>query len=582
MPDGGLVGEAGQLPGRDAGTALLEAARREEAALGEMFTAAAARLAADNMVPVREHVLYSAYCRLTGEKRDLRPDARFSLSVFMEGGAQPTREQRGWLSGFERRARLALHAKKQRANEPEDARLFVRVSADAMEGWMFVLPPRFGGAWVAPGAVLAALLEQGVCYGVDEARIRQACESAEVYTLIRVAKGEPSLPGLDGEICDHYRRHFEIDLRVREDDTVDYRDLGWLQTISAGEVICDIVPPVPPVDGINLRGLPVPGRRPRKPAPPAGPGTRISEDGGALLAAIDGVVAYKQQRFRVDPLLTIDGDVDTGVGNLDVPGDVLVRGDVLEGFSVAAGGNISVLGAVQSARLTAGGNIRVGLGAAGKSVLSAGGDVLCRYIESCSVTAGGRVVSGHIVGARVLCDTSVHTLSGTGAIVGGWVSAHERIEARTVGSPGGRHTRLLLGSTADMLQKRQALEAELARLEAELAGRQKDIDYLLEQPAPLPPSQAERLGDMRAGLAALTMQRTALRRELDAAKPPAGAAARCRLLAGRIHPPATVQIGEVILAVEQQLDNAELRLRGSRVDVGKQQAVRPPAERLEP
>ena len=57
-------------------------------------------------------------------------------------------------------------------------------------------------------------------------------------------------------------------------------------------------------------------------------------------------------------VVEIAGDVDFESGSLDVPTDVLVRGDVKDAFHVCSRKNIAVKGVIGACRVAAGGDIQ--------------------------------------------------------------------------------------------------------------------------------------------------------------------------------------------------------------------------------
>lgn len=95
--------------------------------------------------------------------------------------------------------------------------------------------------------------------------------------------------------------------------------------------------------------MPIKGKDGKPPHIPAGKNTVLSEDKTKLLADIDGEVVYEGNKFNVKNLLTINHDVDNSIGNIDFTGDILIKGDVREGYSVKAEGDVTIFGTVEGA-----------------------------------------------------------------------------------------------------------------------------------------------------------------------------------------------------------------------------------------
>lgn len=562
------------------GAVVLEGARRpppkssfEQAALD----AAEARVRElrrrqeeESKLPMQGNVLFQVYKQVYTMAPDLDRNGKFSLSAFMENGELPSREQRGWLVGFERRAIGLPHysglrparVTEEEARRPVDATAHIRISADALSAWMFLMPPVNGGADMPVSHVLAKLAEAGVVWGVNENKIEMACRRKRYLTLIEVASGKRPRDGVDGEVIDHFKRDNAIELKEKEDSTIDYKDLGWLQTVSEGQVICDIIPPVDPQDGVSVRGQTVRGRPGKKPLIPAGQGTRYIEEQSALVAGIDGVISYSGERFRVEPLLIIRGDVDTAVGNLDVIGSILVRGDVRDGFELKATADITVEGTVENAQLYAGGNIQVasGMNGGGGGLMEAGGTVKCSFIENANVVATGKIYSETIVNAYVYSDDAIEALGGRGAIIGGSVNAKNRIEALAIGHPSNRATELGLGcSYAFILEKREMLHKRAAMVK-EIEDKEANIRFLEGRENRSWPEQVQ-LDEQKMSVPVLKMQLGNIERHLTVMNRRGEVNRNCLLKAAVLHPPVELMMATLDVTLDRVYMRAELRVR---------------------
>src|SRR5208337_5226117 len=109
-------------------------------------------------------------------------------------------------------------------------------------------------------------------------------------------------------------------------------------------------------------------------------------DGGRVIASCDGRFQVTADSFWVDEVLDILGDVDLRVGNIDFPGDVVIRGEIRDGFAVKAGKSILCTGVIGAARIECGGNLVSQRGIVGreKAVIKAGGAVEAKFLEGCA------------------------------------------------------------------------------------------------------------------------------------------------------------------------------------------------------
>ncbi len=529
---------------------------------------------AESYSPKVESRLYDVYCQYNSISPKSDPGPTFSWSKFMENNAIPNTEQRNILRSIDRETRKIPYydpSKKNAAQEllslsfssprypktladvkqdeppkPYNAQPLLRTSKDRMTAYLFLLPPVNGGEDIDPLDVLHFLKMHSIVFGLDEEKVFTACSSHQYLKLIAVANGQPAVHGQDGIIYDHFKRSLEIVLTEQENSIIDYKDLGWLQTVFEGDVICDILPPTEGVAGTTVLGQNLPGRSGKKAKVPAGPNTRVTEDQTALVSILDGVVTFISQRFKVDPLLIIKGDIGTSTGNLDVIGDVLIYGDVREGFSVTATGNIAVQGMIEGALIKSGGNVQVGCGINGNSTgkVEANGDVLSKFLESANISAKGRIVCDTAVNSKLQSDDSIQVISGRGSIIGGHLTALYGITAKTIGNTSNnRSTDIVLGNTTAFLDELRELEEKRDILQADVEKKEKDISYLSSVDEALSLENTKKLDELRLGLSMQKMQQANLRRLLNTMMEGAADPAQCYLHASTIYPPSSITIG---------------------------------------
>jgi len=151
----------------------------------------------------------------------------------------------------------------------------------------------------------------------------------------------------------------------------------------------------------------------------------------------------------VEPIYTVQGDVNLRTGNIIFLGTVIITGNVEDGFSVKAAGNIEVYGTVGKAELDAEGDIIVHQGIAGKSTgfVRSGRSLWARFIENAQVEAGSLVVvSDGIINSQVDANKRIICEGKRAHIVGGQLRAAEEINAKILGSPvSGTETLLEVG-----------------------------------------------------------------------------------------------------------------------------------------
>ncbi|MDP4108457.1 MAG: FapA family protein [Bacillota bacterium] len=362
---------------------------------------------------------------------------------------------------------------------PKKPVLHLNVTGACMKAYLRVTPTE-PDQKVLYEDVLALLDENGIVFGVDEDAVRKFCDGSERPLLFACAQGREPV----NEIAPQPSYHFDIEKKARpqerEDGTVDFRNLGLIQNVKAGQVLVSVDKPAPGEEGTDIYGRPVAYIKAKMPELPRGSNTVLSEDGLKLLAEIDGCVEYRKSRVNVSDVLTIDGDVDASRGNIDFGGTVVIRGDVRESYSVTAGRDITVRGMVESANLTAGGNITIsdGMNGMGKGYLKAGGNVTGRYFENVNIECQGDVCADVLMNSTVKAGGAIVLRGRNALIVGGSYEAGSRVYAGTIGNENQVRTkveivsekcsRILCGDTdpEDVKLRLSAAKSQLSELTA--------------------------------------------------------------------------------------------------------------------
>lgn len=316
-----------------------------------------------------------------------------------------------------------------------DGAVEVSVSADRMAAFVVLTPP-LGGRPVDAETISRALETAGVRAGIDEALVTRLAQEPVYGESVQVASGRPSEPGEDG--------HLELDLpdltrrpALREDGTVDYREINVFHEVQAGERIGRIVPPGEGTDGYTVLGETVPGEPGKAVRVSLGKGVQLDEETGILYAARGGML-IEAERIDVSPVFYVNGNVDFSVGNIRFPGAVHIAGDVLEGFLVEADENIMIRGSVVgSTVISHGGDIEVRQGIRGAGagkVEAAAGLVRARFIENADVVARRVEVTDAILHSHVQAEESIVVTGREGRIAGGKLTAGTLIESGYIGS----------------------------------------------------------------------------------------------------------------------------------------------------
>jgi uncharacterized protein len=374
--------------------------------------------------------------------------------------------------------------------------LSIEVSRDHVTAYLHVRR----GAVVSVEDVMKLLEEKKIVYGIkDRDKIKLFLDNLELYdhTLI-IASGKPFTLGCDAVI----KYHFETDARneAGEDITgrqkIDFRKIGTIASVKKEDVIATKIPAKQGEMGVTIYGQKLPGEWGMDVTLKAGVNVALAPNGLDFIAEKAGAPIVSGGTIRVDPIFVVNGDVDYSSGNIDFEGTVAVRGSVLDGFEVNAGGDVIVENTIQSARVRAGGDIVVkrGIITRNKGVVSAEGNVYAKFIENSIVECEGNViVETAILSSEVFCNGRIVAVNEDGAIIGGRVIAFDRVICRNLGSVSHTATYAQVGYRFEVQQKYLEGLAKIRAVQAQIKEIQKSYEYVSKTNA----EDYDKLGELR-------------------------------------------------------------------------------------
>lgn len=484
---------------------------------------------------------------------------------FMLGHKEPIADERRCIQSMQRMAQQtlqslnaqeeALRKDPEKILEPMPARFYVQSTGNQMRAWGFVFAPVYGGAPVTEEMIRSELAKLNIVYGIDDAAIAEVVLKRQYFVLFPVALGKPPVNGKDGRIEEYFLRKVNFRPQDNDDGSIDYKNLNWIQNVEAGSTICDIIPPTEAVDGVNIQGMAVPGRDGKAPIPPKGKNTEVTEDGLRLIASVSGQVEFNRNQFNVEQLLTIRGDVDSSTGNIDVLGNVIITGNVRDGFIVKATGDITIKGQVEGAIIMAGGNVQIGMGMNGglTGTLEAVGDIRTKYLENCTAHAGGCVYSDSVVNSNVSSDQDIDITFGLGAVIGGTIMAAHSISAKLIGNKSNRTTSIILGGTPGLLKEKSETETELNQITASIAELRKNLDYLAKAKT-LTPEYKKIQNSLKLKLSTENIRLAKMKKRLDEIQSNLNPE-NCRLNCKIIYPVTQITIGSATRIIREPSNN---------------------------
>lgn len=488
-----------------------------------------------------------------------RPDMPLLGQIFTQIEARAT----AVMKEYHKQARVAMMKAEQRLKErkrelegkpekpqaqeepaaptpPLNGQVLVFCAPDWSAAWGIALPALGEGEPVTWETVVISLDEKKVSFGIDQGAVEHLATPEGALTLQKLAACEPPTRGEDGKIIEHFPRTVGTPQIVENaQGIVDFNNLDWLTHIDQGTVICEVVQPTQGQPGTNIQGNPMRPYNGKKAVLPKGDNVVPNEDGSALVSKIDGQISFRDGKFHVNNVIVIQGDVDLSTGSIDVQGDVVIHGNVRAGFTVTASGNVTIGGLVEGSQITAGGSVVVNRGMNGNVTgkITAGKDVICKYMENATVSAMGEVRMDSIVNCDISARGKIIVKTGRGVIIGGTVRGMGGIDAKTIGNFAGRLTTLVIGPTPLFVQEKGRIEEELERLEKEIQDKKGTGQAALLQ---------IKLKPLKKVLEELELQETA--------------ASQKQVVAGTLYPAAQVTIGGVVKNITESYSPCRIYL----------------------
>ena len=284
--------------------------------------------------------------------------------------------------------------------------------------------------------------------------------------------------GDDGYIQYTHRMKNSISLNQDDKGNINFKELGWFIQVSQGDVLAKKIPPTIGQGGKNLKGEEIPAVPGKEAVFKYGKNVEETEDKTSLISAKDGRLEYAGDKLQVNDVLTIKGNVDTGTGNINFGGDIVVNGDIKTGFEVNCVGSLEVNGVIEAANIIVGRDLVVKGGIQGnaKSSIKVSGSTICRFIENACVFSEGDIITDFVVHSNISCGSNLVVKGKKGLIVGGEIRVKNEINAQVIGSYMGTKTIIEIGLDPSQKNKLDAYRDELHSYEKKLKELQPTIE----------------------------------------------------------------------------------------------------------
>ena len=413
-----------------------------------------------------------------------------------------------------------------------DGAFEIRIAPDQLHAYLSCSRAR-GGAPITLKQVLEEAERQGIVAEIDLAAVADALDAGG--DKIVIASGTAAVDGANAKFESLVPSAKVRSPRLDERGLTDFRDLGDILAVKAGDALMRRVPPTGGEPGSSVLGQIIQPRAGKDAAFAKHlDGSELApDDQNLLLAAIGGTPVLLENAVKVEPIYNVK-DVDLRTGNIDFPGSVNISGEIHTGMTVKAAGDIHVNATVEGVTLVAGGDIVVkggivGLTERGKTVrssVSCKGSCSAHFVQNAHISAGNGIFVRDFAMQSDL--TAAHQIivgdqgSRKSHIIGGLTRAVMLVKAQVIGSPARAKTMVVVGADQAMYERVSALAEALDAAMNKLLQVAKLLELAQAKPSRVPPSIAKAAEATReqinAEIAKLSEEDDQLKREIAASE----------------------------------------------------------------
>lgn len=351
----------------------------------------------------------------------------------------------------------------------ENNRPKVRLYNNDMEAYLQLPYPEEGETYTVE-YVKAVLEEQGVKYGLLETVINKMVTDGTYNQDVLVAKGLPSKDGFDGYYEYNFNATSDKTPTILPDGSVDYWTVHNIEAVSEDQIIAVYHPAIQGTDGVNVKGIPVTGKRGKELALLKGKGFKRDEDEVTYRSEMDGKIEMQGDRIIILPVHELNGNAEITGGNIDFRGDIVIHGSVESGIIIKASGSITIEGVVEACTIEAGKDIilRSGMLGGNKASVKTKGNIFAKFFENTTVEAEGSIQADVLMNCTVNCKEKIILSGKRGSIIGGVVHAIQGIEVSNLGNQAEMKTEVYVGSGEETIKRLKVLQIKAEATRAEL------------------------------------------------------------------------------------------------------------------
>lgn len=361
----------------------------------------------------------------------------------------------------------------------------IYTSADNMKVVVRFFAPSELGKRLDVNEFVRDLRFRNISFGIQMDALKEHFEVQPKYcTDIVVALGKEPRHGQDAKIEYFFNTDIHVQPTMNEDGSVDFFQLNVINHCKKGDILARIIPADEGEYGESIIGERIKPREVQKLNLKYGNNIELSEDRLSISSMVNGHVMLVEDKVFVSDVYEVE-NVDLSTGNIEFEGSVQINGNVASNFEVKAQGNVIINGVVEGAHIYAGGNIIIARGMNGmsKGTLTAGGNIVAKFLENATVVAEGYISTESILHTDASAGTEITVSGKKGFITGGHVQAGNKITVKTLGATLGASTIVEVGVSPKIKQQYMQAQKEAAEIVKAIKNAQPVLANFAEKRA---------------------------------------------------------------------------------------------------
>lgn len=364
-----------------------------------------------------------------------------------------------------------------------DGKIVINIDESKLTARADFYPPIGNGKPLTPDYIASMLDTLQITYGVNWDTIQETaleCNlNRKVIKDVIIAQGLAPVT----EIPDY----FELDEAINSANKtylsaasqIDYRNIASYIVVKKDQVLARRKERIPGAEGKTIHGDPIPAPVQRPETYSAGKNAVQKDD--VIVAACDGRLAIQDRVLQIDEILEVKGSVGYGTGHIIFPGDVILEGNVADGFKVYSGASIIAKQTFDATDVIAKKDLIVagGIIGRGQNSIKVGGTVKAKFIQNCRLAAKGTIQVSSAVVNSTIYTFDMLDLGDKGRVIGGEIFSIHGLKAASIGSETGKTTKIHCGIDFSVQQEIDRLNEQFRIL----TQKNQKINELLKNPA---------------------------------------------------------------------------------------------------